>query len=43
VPTPEDGGPCFTEADLKKWGLLPVPEWARKPPRPKEPRLFDYD
>jgi hypothetical protein len=27
---------------MKKWGLLPVPDWARKPPRPKgQPTLFD--
>ena len=33
--------PCLTEAELTKMGLLPVPDWARKPPRPTEPSLFD--
>ncbi len=33
--------PCFTEAELTKMGLLPVPDWARKPPRPKVRGLFD--
>lgn len=32
---------CFTEAELKKLGLVPVPEWARKPPKAKTPGLFD--
>jgi hypothetical protein len=34
-------GPCFTEAEFKAMGLLPVPEWARRPPEPHEPGLFD--
>jgi len=39
----DDEEPCFTEADFYRWGILPVPDWARKPPRPKrkERRLFD--
>jgi hypothetical protein len=39
----EDEEPCFTEAALRKLGLLPVPEWARKPPGRKEPDLFDEE
>ncbi len=39
----EDGEPCLSEALMKKWGLLPVPDWMRKPPRRKknQPGLFD--
>ena len=33
--------PCITEAALKRLGLLPVPDWARKPPKRKKPGLFD--
>ena len=33
--------PCFTEAELKRLGLLPVPEWARKPPGSRGADLFD--
>lgn len=33
--------PCFTEEELKRLGILPVPEWARRPPKPAEPSLFD--
>jgi len=36
----EDAEPCFTEAELKALGLLPVPDWARRPPRADEPNLF---
>lgn len=36
-----DDNPCLTEDDLKRWGLLPVPEWARKPPKSSQPTLFD--
>jgi hypothetical protein len=39
----EDGEPCLTEALLKKWGIFPVPDWARKPPGPKEQSLFDEE
>jgi hypothetical protein len=39
--------PCFTEAELTRLGVLPVPEWMRKPPklknRNKQPELFDED
>ena len=38
---PKGGYVSITEADLKRWGLLPVPDWARKPPRAAEPGLFD--
>lgn len=34
----EDGEPCLTEALLKKWGVLPVPDWMRKPPKIKRNR-----
>jgi hypothetical protein len=37
----DDDEPCITEADLKRWGLLPVPAWARKPPGAAQPGLFD--
>ena len=35
--------PCFTEEELRDWGLLPVPEAARRPPElPSDQlRLFD--
>ncbi len=31
-----DAEPCFLASELP-----PVPDWARKPPKPKEPMLFD--
>jgi hypothetical protein len=39
----DDGSPCFTEAELAELKLLPVPDWARKPPGPSQPGLFDDD
>jgi hypothetical protein len=32
--------PCFTESDLES-ELPPVPDWARKPPAPPQPNLFE--
>jgi hypothetical protein len=35
-------GPCFTEAELRRLGILPPPAWMREPPQPKRgPTLFD--
>lgn len=33
--------PCFTEEELKRLGILPVPEWARRLPKTDGPSLFD--
>ena len=35
-----DDEPCFTEAELNAL-LPPIPDWARKPPVPAGPLLFD--
>lgn len=39
----DPNSPWITEADLTRLGVLPVPDWARKPPKPKERGLFDFE
>jgi hypothetical protein len=35
--------PAEEDLSLTALGLLPVPAWARKPPGPAEPDLFDNE
>jgi hypothetical protein len=35
--------PCFTEDDLRRLGVPPVPEWMRRPPKRGQREFFENE